>query len=296
MNIQSLILLGVTVSIFLMVLTVGMRVAPGDLMCVLRQPSRLVKGLISINVLMPIITVLVCKSFSLHPAVIIGLLTLSVAPVSALFSKDMLPLVSAERADYARGILFASTLLSVILTPLAVEAIDLALGGDVHVDPLAVAPVVVSSVLLPLGVGLAFARWSPATRRWIPLLEKLSALVLLACVIPILIGTWPLMASLFREGTLTAIIIVTFIGLAVGHFLGGPEEDNRTVLAFANVMRHPGVAIAVASLTDERLAKIGVLVAVLVSALAVVPYKLWRKRLHAAAAAPPRPSPPTPTR
>src|SRR6478672_8149994 len=37
---------------------------------------------------------------------------------------------------------------------------------------------------------------------------------------------WPLMASLVREGTLTAVIIITLIGIAVGHFLGGPDEDD----------------------------------------------------------------------
>jgi BASS family bile acid:Na+ symporter len=39
--------------------------------------------------------------------------------------------------------------------------------------------------------------------------------------------------------------------------------------------------MAVASLTGEPLAPIGVLLAVVVSELAVVPYKRWRKRLLA---------------
>ena len=61
----------------------------------------------------------------------------------------------AEHALYARGLFFASTLLSVILTPLAVELINVLFGADVHVNPLAVAQVVLGSVLLPLGTGLA---------------------------------------------------------------------------------------------------------------------------------------------
>lgn len=73
----------------------------------------------------------------------------------------------------------------------------------------------------------------------------------------------------------------TLIWLAVGHLLGGPDEDDRTVLPFATASRHPGVAVAVASLTGEPLAPVGVLLAVVVSELAVVPYKRWRKRLRA---------------
>jgi BASS family bile acid:Na+ symporter len=90
------------------------------------------------------------------------------------------------------------------------------------------------------------------------------------------------MGSVIREGTLTAIAVLALLGIAVGHFLGGPEEDDRTVLAFATVSRHPGVAIAVANLTDQPLAPIGVLLAVIVSEIAAVPYKRWRKRLRTA--------------
>jgi BASS family bile acid:Na+ symporter len=88
------------------------------------------------------------------------------------------------------------------------------------------------------------------------------------------------MGSVIHQGTLTALVVITLIWLAVGHLLGGPDEDDRTVLAFATASRHPGVAMAVASLTGESLAPIGVLLAVVVSELAVVPYKRWRKRLR----------------
>src|SRR5512138_905299 len=284
MNIQSLILAGITLSIFLTVLSIGMRVAPGDLQCVLSNPPRLVRALLAMNLLGPIVTIIICKTFSLHPAVIVGLVTLSIAPVGAMFSKAMLPLVAPSNPAYARGLFFASTVHSVVLTPLAVEVIQRLFGeGEVvHVSPLTVAQVVISSVLLPLGIGLAIGHWRPATRRWVPAIQKVSGVVLLICAIPIIVGAWPHMASLVREGTLTAIVLISLIGLAVGHFLGGPGEDDRTVLAFATVSRHPGVAVAIASLTDQPLAPVGVLLAVLVSELAVIPYKTWRKRMRAA--------------
>jgi len=285
MNIQSLIFLGLNLSIFLMVLTVGMRVAPADLTCLTSRPAQLVRSLLAMNILWPFAALMVCKGFSLHPAMIVALVTLSISPVGSLFSKDMLPLLAPEHAAYARGLFFASTVLSVVLTPLAVEVIELTFGGDVHVSPLTIAKVVIGSVLLPLGIGLAIARFWPATRRWIPLVQKVSGLVLLVCAVPIIVGTWSLMGSVLREGTLTVIVLITLIGLAIGHFLGGPDEDDRTVLAFATVSRHPGVAVALATLTDQKLAPIAVLVAVLVSAVAVIPYKVWRKRLRTVATA-----------
>jgi BASS family bile acid:Na+ symporter len=240
------------------------------------------RSLVAMNILAPIIAVMVCRTFSLHPAVIVALVTLSVAPVGALFSQSMLPLVAPGRGSYAHGLFFASTVFSVILTPLAVEVIQAIFGGDVHVKPLTIAQVVIGSVLVPLGIGLAVGRWWPAAKQWIGTIQKVSSLTLLACFIVILALTWSSMGSVIREGTLTAIAILALLGIAVGHFLGGPEEDDRTVLAFATVSRHPGVAIAVANLTDQPLAPIGVLLAVIVSEIVAVPYKKWRQRLRTA--------------
>ncbi len=282
-GLQTLLLVALQASVFLTVLTIGMGTSGADLRYVLGNPRRLIRSLLALNVLGPIVAVVVCQLFSLHPAVIVALVTLAIAPVSNMFPKAMLPLVGPGRAAaYAHGLFFASTVLSVILTPLAVEVINAIFGGREHVSPLAVAEVVVASVLVPLAIGLAIgSRW-PAAKAWIPAIQKVSGLVLLVCAVVIVAAVWSLMGSLIRQGTLSAIAIIALVGLVAGHWLGGPDEDDRTVLAEATVSRHPGVAIAVASLTDQPLAPVGVLLAVLVSTIAVVPYTQWRKRLRGA--------------
>ena len=214
---------------------------------------------------------------------IVALVTLSIASVGALFPQGMLTLVERGRGAYAHGLFFATTLLSVVLTPLAVEVINVIFGEAVHVNPLTVAEVAFRALLLPLGLGLVVGRWRPDARRWIPGLQKVSSLLLLLCLVAFTVLAWPRFGEIARGiSTFTAIVLITLIGLVVGHLLGGPDEDDRTVLAFATVSRHPGVAIAVASLTDQPLAPIGVLLAVVVNEVAVVPYKLWRKRLRGA--------------
>jgi bile acid:Na+ symporter, BASS family len=218
MSIQSLNGLGFTLSIFLGVVAVGMRVAPADLPYVLSNPARLARSLLAMNVLAPIAAVVVCKIFSLHPAVIVALVTLSIAPVGSLFSANMMPLVTPGHAAYARGLFFASTVLSVILTPLAVEMIQLIFGGDVHVNPLAVTKVVVGSVLLPLGIGLVIGRWWPATRRWIPAIQTVSSLVLLVCAVVLIAGTWSLMGSVVRTWTTTAESLEAVVGTGYSFF------------------------------------------------------------------------------
>ena len=281
MSIQAVIGVVLGVSIFLAVLAEGMVVTRADIRYFFDTPARLVRTVLAMSILGPIVTIIVCQLFSLHPAVIVALVTLSIAPVGALFPQGMLALVRPGRGTYAHGLFFATTLLSVVLTPLAVEVINVLFGSDVHVNPLTVAQVAVGSLLLPLGIGLAIGRWRPDARRWIPGIQKLSSLLLLACFVVFAFLAWPRFGEIVREGTLAAIAIITLIGLVFGHFLGGPNEDDRTVLAFATVSRHPGVAIAVASLADQPLAPIGVLLAVLVGEVATAPYKAWRKRLLA---------------
>src|SRR5262249_31806812 len=106
-----------------------MRVAPADLRYLFSRPSLLLRSLLAMNVLAPIIAVVVCKMFSLHPAVTVALVTLAVAPVGSLFSQSMLPLVAPRNAAYARGLFFASIVLSVVLTPLTVELMQVIIGG-----------------------------------------------------------------------------------------------------------------------------------------------------------------------
>src|SRR5690606_37626099 len=114
----------------------------------------------------------------------------------------------------------------------------------------------------------AIGYWRPAARRWTPVLQRLSSVVLLICAVIVIVGAWPLMASVVRHGTTTAIIVIALAWLAIGHFFGGPDEDDRTVLAFATMSRHPGVAVVIAGLTDQPLAPVAVLLTVLVSELA----------------------------
>jgi len=63
----------------------------------------------------------------------------------------------------------------------------------------AVAQVVVSSVLLPLGVGLVIGRNWPGARRWIPAIQKASALVLVICLVAILVIGWSFMGLVVRQ-------------------------------------------------------------------------------------------------
>jgi len=76
-----------------------------------------------------------------------------------------------------------------------------------------------------------------------------------------------------------AIVLVTLGALAVGQLLGGPEPGTRTAVAITAAARNPGLALLVASLNNAPSPIYAVIVAyLLVSALTVIPYMVWRRR------------------
>src|SRR5690606_26851709 len=171
------------------------------------------------------------------------------------------------------------------LVPLTVAILATVFAREIGISPLAVARIVSFTVLLPLAAGMALRRWFPTTERLSPLIGMIGT-VLLVLVLALLIARlWPSMMELVGDGTLLAIVAVTLIGSAVGHFLGGPSADGRTVLALATAARHPAVALAIASLTDEELAPAAIVLALLVGAVTAAPYTAWRKRVRARRAA-----------
>ena len=92
------------------------------------------------------------------------------------------------------------------------------------------------------------------------------------------------MLELIGNGTLLAIVAFVAVGLAVGHLLGGPDPQERGVLALATAMRHPGVALVIASGISEADNVVGpaLMLYLLVGTLVSAPYVRWRRGVLAA--------------
>jgi BASS family bile acid:Na+ symporter len=75
------------------------------------------------------------------------------------------------------------------------------------------------------------------------------------------------------------IAILVIISLAIGHFLGGPDNDKRSVLAISCIARNVGLALFIAVLNNIQEKVVPTLVAYLIigSGLGVL-YSIWNKR------------------
>jgi bile acid:Na+ symporter, BASS family len=148
-------------------------------------------------------------------------------------------------------------------------------------SPAEVAPVVMISVLAPLAAGMV-VRWvAPALGERIAKPISMVATVLLAAaVIPVLITAMPMALSLIGNGTLVAMAVFLLAGYAVGHLLGGPEPEDRAVLALCTASRHPGLAMAIAHATFPGQKQVfgAVLLYILVNIIVWALYRAWRRR------------------
>ena len=279
MTTAALIVLAIKVSLALTVLVTGMRAGPGDHLWLFRRPSLLVRTILAMNVMMPLIALLMVSLLALDPAVKVALVALSISPVPPLLSKKALN--SGGAVSYAVGLLFAVSILSVGLVPLTAWTVGRLFASPVHVPPRVVATLVGEVILLPLVLGSAIGRLAPSVAaRAIKPIDKAATLLLVAGIIPVFFISWPSVRDLLGNGTLLAMLVMALAGLAIGHYVGGPEEDHRVVLALATAMRHPAVAMAIgqAAFPGNEVIRSAVLLAVVVVAFATIPYASWAER------------------
>ena len=275
----ALVILAIKVSLALTVLAVGMRSRAGDHLWLVRRPSLLARTIISMNVMMPLVAVLMVSMLGLDPAVKVALVALSISPVPPLLPKKVVK--SGGAASYTVGLLFAVSVLSVVLVPGAAWVIGAIFATPVHIAPRAVLSLVGVVILLPLAVGTLIHRFAPTfAARAVKPIDMAATALLIVGIIPIFLSSWPAVRDLLGDGTLLAMLIVCFAGLAIGHYVGGPEPDNRIVLALATAMRHPGVALAIgqSAFPGNGLIRAAILLATVVTAAATLPYASWAER------------------
>jgi BASS family bile acid:Na+ symporter len=137
--------------------------------------------------------------------------------------------------------------LAIVLVPLWVWILDRVFARHAELYPTAVAKVMLTTVFIPLTIGLLVRRFVPVAQRASGTVMT-AAGVILGIVSAILIwGLWPQVRIFIGNGLILLIVAIVVAGLIVGHLLGGPIAGDRTALAMATASRHPAVALAVAT-------------------------------------------------
>lgn len=283
MTIAQLIPMAINLSMGLMVFALGLQASWRDAAYLLRQPGLFARSLLSMNVIMVLLAIAMDALFALNPAVKLALVALALSPVPPVLPGKQTK--AGGSVSYTASLLVTMAALSVVIVPLGIALIGRTFGFGIAVPASQIISIVATGIVLPLIIGLLVRQFAPAlASRLARPLSLFATILLAAAFIPVLMRIWPAMAAMIGNGSLAALAFFVVVGVLVGHGLGGPEADNRTVLALATATRHPGVAIAIAHATfpDEKAAMAVVLWHLIVSAILCIPYVNWRKRVRAA--------------
>jgi BASS family bile acid:Na+ symporter len=167
-----------------------------------------------------------------------------------------------------------------VIIPLALVLLERTSGRHLAMSWVVIAKQMLLGILVPLAAGMTFRRFATSLAdRLAGPASTMAMVVLSVCVLAIMIVSRHAVASLVGNGTILTIAVLIASGLGVGHWLGGPEQEHRTVLALATSLRHPGIAIAIAhrNFPEQKLVGAAVLLCLLVGVLAAFPYKLWAR-------------------
>jgi BASS family bile acid:Na+ symporter len=245
----------------------------------LRRPAMVLTALVANFVVVPLLALLLIRAFDLRQPHAIGLFLVA----SAAGAPFLLKLVAAARGDpaLAGGLLLlllpASIVNLPIVVPLAFPRAEL--------DVWKIATMLASTMLLPLGVGFVVRwRWESRAKRIVPLLGRLSTLLLAVLIGATLLENLGGIASLLGTAAIPAAALLTVGGIVAGYALGVPSADSRAVLGLGTGQRNVAAATIVATTgfqSDEPLEM--VVVASLVAFAVLFPAAwLLRKRLERA--------------
>ena len=230
--------------VVIVMLSIGLRVTGHEMLEVLRNRALLVRALVANCVLIPGIGLLLVNMLPLSPDASVGILLLAAipgTPIALQFNRKV-----KTRLAFAALMTFVLSLVSILLTPLAVEVMP----RIVQRSERPIRELIVSILLYiaaPLCTGLWVGQRVPriAPRLILPLEILATALFAFLMLETRLARRTALVAIAGRE-TILAMFLLLVISMLIGWFVGGPDGESRRVLATATGMRSVIVVLYVA--------------------------------------------------
>jgi BASS family bile acid:Na+ symporter len=247
MTIDQVINLLAAVTLFEMMVAIGLGVTFAEVVGVMRDGKLVARALLANYVGVPAAAVGLLLLFHAQSLAAVGFLIAAVCP-GAPFGP---PFTGLARGNVvvAIGLMVILAGSSAFLAPLLLQFLLPLMAGDqpLNVDTVKIIATLLLAQLSPLFIGLGVRQWWPllADRLQTPA-KRLSTVLnlgLLGMIVTvqfdILLGI-PLRAFV----GMSALVLAT---LAIGWLLGGPGTDGRKTLALTTAIRNVGVSLVIAS-------------------------------------------------
>lgn len=283
MTLQELALLALKLSVLAIVFSLGLKTNARDVLHLLHRPSLLLRSILSMNIIMLAFALIVILIFPMAMPVKIALIALALSPVPPILPNKQVKAGGA--LAYSVSLLVCASIISIVLIPIALTVVGRIFGDHYGVDIGKLITIILVSIILPLCLGFAVRYFAASVAEKMARTVGVLAMALLVLsALPIAYATGVVLWQLVGNGVVIFLLLFSLLGLAVGHMLGGPDEDDRTVLALATATRHPAIALALATFNfPAEKTTLAVMLWHLVFAILVsIPYVRWRKGVHQA--------------
>ena len=224
--------------------SIGLRTSGGELLNILGDRALFARTLLANCILIPAIGFLLIRIFPLNLEARIGILLLAAipgTPIALQFTR-----MAKTRLAFAAAMTFVLSLVSIAMTPLAIEAIPQAAQRNERPVLILIANVALY-IALPLCAGVWVARRAPkiATRLVLPL-----GLLATVAFLFLMLETRSVRRQAFNAirggGTILAMLLLLLLSMLIGWLIGGPDRETRRILATSSGMRSVIVVLYVA--------------------------------------------------
>jgi BASS family bile acid:Na+ symporter len=260
------------ITVFSVMTAIGTTITPS--VQHLLSPSLLIRGLVSVLVIVPIVGIATTIAFRLTTAEQVGVTLMVIAPGAPLALRRALH--SGGDASFAPTLQIAVAILAVPALPLWVLIGNWIVGTHGFVDAAAVARQVLLAQLLPLVLGAVVKRAAPGSGMWIgTALGRAGAILLIMVLISLAVNLhYSILVAHFWP--IASAAITTLAAISAGHLLGGPLPEIRHAIAVGGAMRNVGLALLVATTNQTAPVVDVVILSYAITAIIIVSgYILW---------------------
>jgi BASS family bile acid:Na+ symporter len=224
--------------------SIGLRTSGGELLNILRDRALFARTLLANCVLIPAIGFLLVHTFPLNPDATIGILLLAVipgTPIAMQFTR-----LAKTRLAFSAAMTFVLSLVSIPITPLAIEALPQTAQRNERPVLILIANIALY-IALPLCVGVWAARRAPkiASRLVLPL-GLLATVAFLFLMWETHLMRRQAFNAIRGGGTVLAMLLLLLLSMLIGWLIGGTDRETRRILATSTGMRSVIVVLYIA--------------------------------------------------
>ena len=234
MQSSPLISIGLPISLFIIMIGIGMTLTPRDFRQVAVYPKGIIVGTLTQILLMPALAFALIPLFSLAPALAVGLVIIAACPGGT--TSNLFALMARGNVALSIVLTVVANLITIISLPLLA---NLALGmymdasEDIYLPLDRTIGTLVLIVLLPISIGMGLKSWFPEqAHRAESAVSIFGGVVLAVLVVAIVYGVRNEIGSLLTQAgpaTVTLILLGIGVGLVAGRITGLTQRESMAV-------------------------------------------------------------------